>query len=65
MTEASKEDDDVALARVSCIYYPLRFQKDNQNEVRALIDSGNRVNTMTQAYVSKLDLRVRQTDVEA
>ena len=28
MTEASKEDDDLAVARVPCIHYLLRFQKD-------------------------------------
>ena len=65
MTEASKEDDDVALARVPCIHYPLRFRKDKKNEVRVLINSGSKVNAMTPAYASKLGLRVRRTDVGA
>ena len=33
MTETSKEDDDVALARVLYIYYLIHFQKNNQNKV--------------------------------
>ena len=64
MTGASKEDE-VLLERVPCIHYPLRFRKDKENEVRALIDSGSEVNAMTPAYASKLGLRVRQTDVGA
>ena len=65
MTEASKEDDNIALARVSCIHYLLRFRKNNQNEMRTLINSGSKVNAMTPAYALKLGLRVRQTDVRA
>ena len=64
MTEINKEDE-VALARVPCIHYPLRFQKDNQNEVRALINFGSEVNAMTPAYALKLGLKVCQTDVGA
>lgn len=63
MTRASKEDE-VVLERVLCIHYPLCFQKDI-NKVRALIYSGSKVNTMMPAYVSKLGLRARQTDVGA
>ena len=64
MTEASKEDK-VALVQVSCIHYPLHFRKDNQNKVQALIDYGSKVNTMIPAYILKLGLRVRQTNVGA
>ena len=64
MTEASKEDDDVALARVPFIYYPLRFQKDT-NKLRTLLDSGSEVNAMTPVYASKLGLKARHTDVGA
>ena len=63
MTEASKEDDNVALARVPFIHYLLRFQKDNQNEMRAFIDSGSEVNKMTPAYALKLGFQVRRTNV--
>ena len=61
--EAS-EEEEVALARVPCIHYPLRFQKDT-NKVQALIDTGSKVNTMAPAYASKLGLRVCRTNVGA
>ena len=65
MTDASKKDDNGVLARVSCIHYPLCFQKNNQNKVQALINSSSKVNAMTPAYASKLGLRVRQTNLGA
>ena len=61
LIEASK-GNDVILDWVLCIYYPIWFKKD---EVQALINSNNKVNTMTPAYTSKLSLRVCQTDVGA
>ena len=64
MTEVNNEDE-VALARIPCIYYLLRFRKDNQNKVQALINSGSKVNMMTPAYASKLGLQVCQTKVGA
>ena len=64
MTEASKKDE-VILERLSCIHYPLRFRKDKENEVQALIDLGGVVNAMTPAYASKLGLKVYYTNVEA
>ena len=62
MTETSKEDD-VTLERVPYIYYLLRFWKDTA-DIRVLIDFGSEVNVLTPAYISKLGLRVRHTDVE-
>lgn len=64
ITGASKEDE-VVLEGVPCVYYPLRFRKDKENEVRALIDSGSEVNAITPTYASKLGLRVCHTDVGA
>lgn len=46
MTRASKKNN-VVLIKVFCIYYPIRFKK---NEIQALIDSGSEVNAMTPAY---------------
>ena len=63
MTWASKEDE-IVLKRVSCIHYPLRFQKDTVY-VKALVNSGSKVNDMTPAYVSELGLQVCQTNVRA
>lgn len=56
--EVSKKDE-VALAQVPYIYYPLCllcFQKDNKNELQALIDSDSEVNEMTLVYKLKLGL---------
>ena len=63
MTETSKKDY-VSLEWISCIYYPLRFQKDTIG-IKALIDSGNKFNAMTLAYASELGLNVHYTDVGA
>lgn len=64
MTEVSKEDKVVS-ARVLYIYYPLRFQKNNQNKVWALIDFGSEINAITLVYTLKLSFRVRQINVGA
>ncbi len=45
-----------------CIWYPIQFQN---NEVRALIDSGSEVNTMTPAYTTKIGHIAGKTSVEA
>ena len=61
VTETNTEG---TLERVSCIYYPLRFQKDTIG-VRALVNLGNEVNAMTPAYAVKLGLKVQKTDIGA
>lgn len=63
MTEASRED--MVLEKIVYIYYPLRYCKDKENEMQTLINSGNKVNIMMLVYASKLDLRVRRTNVGA
>ena len=63
MTETRKMDY-VSLKWVPCIYYLLCFQKDTAN-VRALVDSGSKVNAMTPPYASKLGLKVHPTNVGA
>ena len=60
--EVSKEE--VVPARVPYIHFPFYFQKDT-NKVRALINSGSKVNVMKLAYASKLSFRVYQIDVRA
>lgn len=64
MTRTNKEDE-VILERVPCVYYLLRFCKDKENKVQALINLGSEVNAMTLAYSSKLGLWVRYTNVRA
>lgn len=63
MTKASKENE-VALNWVFCIYYPFCFQKDTI-KVKALIDSGSKVNIITPTYAAKLGLKVCHTNVRA
>ncbi len=50
-----------ALQGVPCIWYPVRFQENQA--IRALIDSGSEVNAMTLAYAAKLGLTTRKTSV--
>lgn len=52
------------LERVSYIYYLVQFWKD-QAEIQVLIDSKSEINTITPAYVSKLDLKVQATNIKA
>ena len=49
VTGANKEAQEVILDRVPCIHYPVQFQKDKE-VIKALIDSGSKVNAMTPAY---------------
>ena len=56
--------EEVVLKKVPCIYYPIRFQK-NQEQVRALFDSGSKVNAMSPAYTKRLGLKTRKTNVGA
>ena len=66
MTDTSKE---ATLERVPCIRYPVRFcrknDEDEDKDMRALIDSSNKVNTMHPGYATKLGLRARKIDVGA
>ena len=67
VTDGGKE---VVLERVPCIHYPVRFQKDNEQEgqqpqVRALFNSGSKVNAMNPAYAKRLGLKTRKTNVGA
>ena len=52
----------MTLKQVPYIYYPLRFQK-NTIDIKALIDSGSKVNAIIPAYALKLGLQVRNTNV--
>ena len=65
MTDAGKKAPKVVLNWVPCIHYPVQFQKDKEETIRALINSGREVNAMTPAYAMKLGLRTHRTDVGA
>ena len=57
------------LEKVLCIHYPVQFQEDQgqkgQKQVRALLDSGSKVNAMSPAYAERLGLKTRKTNVGA
>ena len=61
--------EEVVLEKIPCIYYPVQFQKDSkqegQQQVRALINSGSKLNAISPAYVEKLSFKTRKTNVGA
>ena len=57
-------NDGEEVVRVPCIHYPVWFQ-ENQEQVRALLDSGSEVNAMSPAYAKKLGLKTWKTNVWA
>lgn len=61
MTEANKKVNDMALTRISYIYYPLHFT----NKIQALLDLGNKVNAMMPVYSSKLGFQICHINVRA
>lgn len=63
VTMASKKAN-IALEKVFCIDFLLCFWK-NIIDIRALIDSGSKINAMTLAYINKLDFKVCFTNVGA
>ena len=50
--------------RVSCIHYSIQFQED-QEQVKALLDRGSKVNAMSSAYAKRLGLKTWKTNVGA
>lgn len=64
MAGARIEDTSRPLNLVPYIHYPFRFQKDTA-EVKALINSSNKVNAMMLVYALKLGLKIYHTNVRA
>lgn len=64
VTIASKEDD-VALKQIKYIYSLLYFRKNNENNVRILIDFNSKVNAITLVYTAKLSFKLYFTNVKA
>ena len=58
VTDGGKE-----VVRVPYIYYPVQFQR--QEQIRALLNSGSKVNAMSPAYTKKLGLKTWKTNVGA
>ena len=48
-----------------CICYPLQFVKDKHKDILALLNSKNKINAMSLAYMAELGLKVQKTDVGA
>ena len=55
---------DVVLKMVPYIYYSVWFQK-GQEQVIALLNSGSEVNAISPAFVERLGLKIRKTNVGA
>ena len=55
-------DGGEEVVRVPCIHYPVRFQEE---QVKALLDSGSEVNAMNPDYARKLGLKIRRTNIGA
>ena len=62
-------DKEIVLKKILCIHYPVRFQEDQEQEgqeqVRALLNSGSKVNAMSPAYAKRLGFKTRKTNVGA
>ena len=56
--------EEVVLERILCIHYPIRFH-EGQEQIKALLDSGNKVNAISPTYVKRLSLKTRKTNVGA
>ena len=55
-------DDSKEIVRVPGIHYPVRFQEE---QVRALFNSGSKINAMSPAYAKRLGLKTQKTNVGA
>lgn len=60
MTDNS--DKKVMLEKIPCIYYLICFQED-QEQIKALLNSGNKVNVISLVYIKKLGLKIWKTNV--
>ena len=58
VTDGSEE----VVVRILYIHYPVQFQEE---QVRALLNSGSKTNAMSPAYAKRLGLKTRKTNVGA
>ena len=56
------DSDKEVVIRVPYIHYPVRFQEE---QVKALLNSGSKVNAMNPNYARKLRLKIRKTNIGA
>ncbi len=62
-TSTTDKKMEEELEWVTCIQYPVTFKDQHQTE--ALLDSGNEVNVMRQAFAQQLGLKIRKTNAGA
>lgn len=55
----------VILQYIPCIKYPFQFQKNQLNNIQALLDLERKVNAMHPNYAKKLGFPIQKTDVGA
>lgn len=54
--------EEFVLKKKLCIYYLVKFQEE---KIRALLNSGSKINAMSSAYIKKLDFKTIKTNVGA
>lgn len=64
MIEVDIGVEDQQLEYIPSIQYPVKFKK-SYTKLQALINSSNKINTMTPTYMAVLGLRVCHTDIRA
>lgn len=60
----NKKDNNMTLAKISCIYDLLYFSK-GINKIQALINLNNKVNAITPVYILKLGLKIYGININA
>ena len=61
-TSVPVTDGGEKVVKVLCIHYPIQFQEE---QVRALLNSGSEVNAMSFVYAERLGLKTQKTNVGA
>ena len=64
VTQVIHKGKKVILDQVPCIYYLVQFQNNKKTTIWVLMNSDSEVNAMTPAYVKKLGLQTRKTDIK-
>lgn len=54
----ARGEDVIVLYRMPYIHYPIQFQKRGKEVIRALIDSGSKLNAMIPSYTKELSLQI-------
>ena len=54
--------DEEVNVRVLCIHYPVQFQEE---QIKALFDSGSKVNAINPDYAQRLRLKIQKTNIRA